>query len=93
VFLLAEVLLTRALHLGVLPMVEEMVLVVSGLLEKREKIPPGSVTSEEGRCCYSLALRLCSGTLGAFSLWLARLGGIGSHTSGLCRCVSMLIQQ
>jgi len=28
--------------------VEEMMLVVSGLLEKRGKIPPGSVTSEEG---------------------------------------------
>jgi len=46
---LDEVLLAEVLLFGVLPVVEEeMVLVVSGLLEKREKIPPGSVTSEEG---------------------------------------------
>jgi len=49
-FLLAEVPLAGVLLLGVLPVVvEEMVLVVSGLLEKREKIPPGSVTSKEGK--------------------------------------------
>jgi len=47
-FPLAEALLVGALLFGVLPMAEEMVLVVSGLLEKRETIPPGSVTLEEG---------------------------------------------
>jgi hypothetical protein len=42
---LAEVLLAEVLMFGVQPVVEEeMVLVVSGFLEKREKIPPGSVT-------------------------------------------------
>jgi len=47
---LAEVLLAGVLLFGVLPVVEEeMVLVVYGLLEKREKIPPRSVTSEEGK--------------------------------------------
>ena len=45
--LLAEVLLVEALLLGVLPLVvllaleEEMALVASRLLEKKEKIPPG----------------------------------------------------
>jgi len=47
---LAEVLLAEVLLFGVQPVVEEeMVLVVSGFLEKREKIPPGSVTLEEGK--------------------------------------------
>ena len=47
--LLAEVLLAGVLLFGVLPVAEEeMVLAVSGLLEKRETIPPGSVTLEEG---------------------------------------------
>jgi len=46
-FLLAEVPLAEVLLFDFLPVVEEeMVLVVSGLLGKREKIPPGSVTSE-----------------------------------------------
>ena len=46
--LLAEVPLAGVLLCGVLLVAEEeMVLVVSGLLEKREKIPPGSVTLEE----------------------------------------------
>jgi len=41
--------LAEALLVGVLPVLEEeMVLAVSGLLEKRETIPPGSVTQEEG---------------------------------------------
>jgi len=45
--LLVEVLLVEVLLVGVLPLVvllaleEEMALVVSGLLEKKEKIPPG----------------------------------------------------
>jgi len=46
--LLAEVPLAGVLLCGVLLVAEEeMVLVVSGLLEKRGKIPPGSVTLEE----------------------------------------------
>jgi len=46
--LLAEAPLARVLLCGVLLVAEEeMVLFVSGLLEKREKIPPGSVTLEE----------------------------------------------
>jgi len=41
-FLLAEFLLAGVLQFGVLLVAEEeMVLVVSGLLEKRETIPPG----------------------------------------------------
>jgi len=48
-FLLAKVLLAGVLLFGVLPVAEEeMVLAVSGLLEKRETIPSGSVTLEEG---------------------------------------------
>jgi len=49
-FLLAEVLLARVLLFGVLLVAEgQMVLVVCKLLEKRGMIPPGSVTSEEGK--------------------------------------------
>jgi len=44
--LLAEVPLAGVLLCGVLLVAEEMVLVVFGLLEKREKIPLGSVTLE-----------------------------------------------
>ena len=46
-YLLAEVLLAEVLLVGVLPLVVllalegEMALVASGLLEKKEKIPPG----------------------------------------------------
>jgi len=48
--LLAEVPLAGVLLCGVLLVAkEDMVLVVFGLLEKREKIPPGSVTLEEER--------------------------------------------
>ena len=48
-FLLAEVLLARVLLFGVLLVAEEeMVLVVSELLEKKGMILPGSVTLEEG---------------------------------------------
>jgi len=48
-FLLVEVLLVGVLLFGVLLVAEEeTVLVVSELLEKRETIPPGSVTLEEG---------------------------------------------
>ena len=48
--LLAEVPLAGVLLREVLLVAEEeMVLVVSGLLEKKEKIPPGSVILEEGK--------------------------------------------
>jgi len=48
-FLLAEVLLAGVLLVGVLLVAEEeMMLVVFELLEKREMIPPGPVTLEEG---------------------------------------------
>jgi len=48
-FLLAEVLLAGVLLFGVLLVAEEeTALVVSELLEKRETIPSGSVTLEEG---------------------------------------------
>jgi len=52
---LAEVLLAEVLLFGVLPVVEEeMVLVVSGLLEKREKIPLGSeILGEEKALLFS----------------------------------------
>jgi len=89
--LLAEVPLAGVLLREVLLVAEEeMVLVVSGLLEKKEKIPLGLETLGEGKV---LALRLGFGTLGAFPFWLAGLGGIGSHTSGLYRCAGLLIQQ
>jgi len=91
-----EVLLVEALPVGVLPLevllaVEgEMVLVVSVFLEKREKILPELEIRGRRRRCYSLALCLCSGTLGTFSLQLAGLGGIGTCASGLCRCACVL---
>jgi len=58
-FLPAEVLLAGVLLVGVLPLgvllvaEKEMVPAVSGFLEKREKIPPGSVTLEEGKVLLS----------------------------------------
>jgi len=58
-FLLAEVLLAGALLVGVLPLgvflVAEKKVVpdVSGLLEKREKIPPGSLTLGEEKVWLS----------------------------------------
>ena len=61
--LLAEVLLAGALLVEVLPLgvllvaEEEVVLAISGFLEKREKIPPGSVIlGEEKVLLYSGAL-------------------------------------
>jgi len=49
IFLLAKVLLAEVLLAGVLLAAEEeMVLAVSGLLEKKGMILPGSVTLEEG---------------------------------------------
>ena len=92
--LLAEVPLARVLlREALLVAKKEMVLVVSGLLEKKEKIHWDRRHWGRGRYCCFLALRLGSGTLGAFPLWLAGLGGIGSHNSGLYRCAGLLIQQ
>ena len=74
-------LLAGALLVGVLPLEvllaaeREMVLAVSMILEKREKILPELEIPGEGGCCYSLALYLCPGTLGTLSLRLTRLGG------------------
>jgi len=72
-FLLAEVPLAEFL----LPVVEgEMVLVVSGLLEKREKIPPGSVTLEEGK-----VLLFSGAPLGFWYSWslFSLVGWTGGH--------------
>jgi len=62
-FLPAEVLLARALLVGVLPLgvllvaKKEMVPVVSGFLEKREKIPPGlEILGEEKALLFFGAL-------------------------------------
>ena len=87
-FLLAEILLV-----GVLLAEEETVLVVSGLLEKRGMIPPGSMTLKEGE-----ALLLSGASLVIWYSWdlFSLVGwtrGIGSRTSGLCRFASVLIQQ
>jgi len=58
-FLLHEVLLAEGLLAGALLVVEgEMVLVVSGLLEKKGMILLGSETLGRRRRCCSLALRL-----------------------------------
>jgi len=58
-FLLAKVLLAGVLLFGVLLVAgEETVLVVSGLLEKRETIPPGSVTLEEGEALLFFGVSL-----------------------------------
>ena len=96
--LLAEVLLVGALLVGVLPFEVllaaegKMVLAVSVFLEKREKtLLELEIPGEEE--VYSLALCLCSGTLGTFSLRLTRLGGIGTFASGPCRCAGVLIQK
>jgi len=74
---LAEVLLAEVLLFGVLPVVEEeMVLIVSRLLEKREKIPPGSVISEEGK-----VLLFSSASLGFWYSWsfFSLVGWTGGH--------------
>jgi hypothetical protein len=92
--LLTEVLLVGFLPLGVLLAAEgEMVLVASGLLERKEKILLGLVILGRRRCCCSLALCLCFGAHGTFSLRLTGLGGIGTFASSLCRCAGMLIQK
>jgi len=75
--LLAEVPLTGVLLRGVLLVAEEeMVLVVSGLLEKKEKIPPGSVTLGEER------VLLFSGALLGFwysLIFSSLVGWTGGH--------------
>ena len=74
---LAEVLLAEVLLFGVLPMVEEeMVLVVSGLLEKREKIPLGSVTLEGEK-----VLLFSGASLGFWYSWSfsSLVGWTGGH--------------
>jgi len=75
--LLAEVPLVGVLLCGVLLVAEEeMVLVVSGLLEKREKIPPGSVTLEEGK-----VLLFSGASLGFWYSWslFSLVGWTGGH--------------
>jgi len=77
-FLLAEVLLAGALLVGVLPLgvlpvaEKEVVPAVSGFLEKREKIPPGSVTLEQEKVLlFSGALLViwCSWSLSSSLDW------------------------
>jgi len=71
-FPLAGVLLLEALLVAE----EEMVLVVSGLLEKKERIPLGSVTLEEER------VLLFSGALPGFSYswsFSSSVGWTGGH--------------
>jgi len=92
-FLLAEVLLAGVLLFGVLLVAEEeMVLAVSGLLEKKGMILLGSETlGEEEALLFSGASLVIWYSWNLFSSvdWT---GGISSRTSGLCRCASMLIQ-
>jgi len=89
-FLLAEVLLARVLLFGVLLVAEEeMVLVVSKLLEKRGMIPPGSVTSEEGE-----ALLFSGASLVIWYSWnlFSLVGWTGGHRQSyfwslpICQC-------
>ena len=93
-FLLAEVLLAGVLLFGFLLVVEEeTVLVVSGLLEEKGMILLGSeILGEEKALLFSGASLVIWYSWNLFSSvdWT---GGIGSRTSGLCRCASMLIQQ
>jgi len=93
-FLLAKVLLVGVLLFGVLLVAkEEMVLAVSGLLEKKGMILLGSETlGEDEALLFSGASLVIWYSWNLFSSvdWT---GGIGSCTSGLCRCAGMLIQQ
>jgi len=90
-FLLAEVLLDEVLLFGVLLVVEEeTVLVVSELLEKRETIPPGSVSLEEGE-----ALLFSDAWLVFWYFWnlFSLVGWTGGHRQSyfwslpICQCV------
>jgi hypothetical protein len=71
--LLAELLLAGVLPLGVLLVAEkEVVPVVSGFLEKREKIPPGSVILGEEKVLLSSGALLviwCSWSLSSSLDW------------------------
>jgi hypothetical protein len=71
--LLAELLLAGVLPLGVLLVAEkEVVPVVSGFLEKREKIPPGSVILGEEKVLLSSGALLviwCSWSLSSSVEW------------------------
>jgi len=71
--LLAGALLVGVLPLGVLPVAEkEVVPAVSGFLEKREKILPGSVTLEEEKVLLSSGALLviwCSWSLSSSLDW------------------------
>jgi len=94
----AEVLLIEALLVGVLPLVvllaaeKGMVLAVSVFLETRERILPELEILEE-------EVLLLSGA--SFVLWYSWYlffsvdwtGGIGTFTSGPCRCAGVLIQR
>ena len=92
--LLAEVLLVEVLPpVVLLALVGKMVLAASGLLEKKEKTPPGLEYRRRRRSCHFLALGLCPGTLGAFSFLLAGLGGIGTLAFSSCRCTGLLLQK
>ena len=85
------------LEAEVLPVVEvKMVLAVSGLLVKRGRFHVNRRHwRRRRRWCCLLAFCLWLGALGAFSLDLVGLGGIGTcpGTSGLCQFASLLIQQ
>jgi len=75
--LLAEIPLAGVLLCGVLLVAEEeMVFVVSGLMEKREKIPPGSVTLEEEK-----VLLFSGASLGFWYSWsfFSLVGWTGGH--------------
>jgi len=93
-FLLAEALLAGVLLFGVLLVAEEdMILLVSGLLEKKGMILLGPETlGEEEVLLFSGASLVIWYSWNLFSSvdWT---GGIGSRTSGLCRCTGVLIQQ
>jgi len=93
--LLAEVPLAGVLLCEVLLVAEEIVLVVSGHLEKREKIPPGSVTSEEGK-----VLLFSSASLGFWYSWslFSLVGWTGGHRQSyfwsllMCQCADTTVR-
>jgi len=87
--------LAEALLFGVLPVAEEMVLVVSGLLEKRETIPLGSVTLEEGE-----VLLFSGASLAVWYSWdlFSSVGWTGGHRQScfwslpMCQCADTTIR-
>jgi len=91
-----EVPLAEVFLFEVLPIVEgEMVLVVSRLLEKREKILPGSVTSEEGEM-----LLFSGASLGFRYSWslFSLAGWTGGHRQSffwslpMCQCADTIVR-